>query len=155
MVTDAGGVKRLVSPAEVAAFTGVVDTPGEALLLAFANNDQVLACDGPIPTKAGNAWQLTTNLMIKECPIVTADVTLSIAENGAVSVVRTANRKETNACVGRRPPGLRSAGIRAGSAVGSYLEASATPRGRVGSGIRAAGARARDPRGTSSVHAPL
>lgn len=131
VVSDAQGVTRLGSAGEVAKLLGPVDTAGEAALLAFANNHWVLACDAPLPQRSGSGWTLTSNQTIEECPVVTADVTLAISEAGEVRVVRTENRKRTNMCVGRRPPGLQpvaapSPAVRSErTALGAYLAASA------------------------------
>jgi rubrerythrin len=125
VVTDARGVRRIVSVAELAAFTGPVDTPSEALLLAFANGHWVLGCNEPLPAKVGDEWQVTVRTMVEECPVVYADVTLAIGSSGVVKVARTENRVKDNTCVGRRPAGLRSAATYAGGATGSYLAAAA------------------------------
>jgi len=125
VVTDGSGVRRLGSPAEVRRFLGPIDTPGEALLMAFVHGHWVLGCDEPAPRRSGGGWRVTVNQTIEECPIVTADVTIGIAADGTVQVLSTANRKQTNACVGRRPPGLRDEGIDASASIGDYLAASA------------------------------
>jgi rubrerythrin len=121
VVTDASGVHRLTSAAEIATFMAPIDTPGEAFLLAFANSHEVLACERPAAKKVGKNWQFTTNLMIEECPVVYADVTIGVSADGKVNVIRTANRRKTSVCVGRRPPGLRLTTGRAVSPVGTYL----------------------------------
>ncbi|HYO93087.1 MAG TPA: ferritin-like domain-containing protein [Polyangiaceae bacterium] len=131
VVSDAHGVTRLGSAADLAKLLAPVDTAGEAALLAFANNHWVLACDAPLPQRSGSGWTLTSNQTIEECPLVTADVTLAISEAGEVRVVRTENQKRTNACVGRRPPGLQpvashSPPVRSErTALGAYLAGSA------------------------------
>lgn len=136
VVTDSGGATELTTPDDVAKFLGKIDTPDEALLVAYANRYDALECKGPAPKQVGKAYQLTLNKMISDCPIETADVTISIAEDGAVKELAVANRKKSAACVGRRPAGLR---VRAASedasasspaeylAVCAQLEAASVP----------------------------
>jgi hypothetical protein len=127
VITDARGVSRLASSAALSDYLGPIDTPGEALLMAFANEHWVLSCDTQLPRKSGAHWALVSNQMVEECPVVTADVALSISTDGVVRVVGTTNKKKTAMCVGRRPPGLREAASESNrsGAVGDFLATSA------------------------------
>jgi hypothetical protein len=125
VVTDASGVRRLVTADDVATFLGPIDTPSEALLMAFARGHWVLGCEGPMPVKDPKGYALTVTQMVEECPVVNADVSFAVGRDGSVRVVGTTNRKKSNACVGRRPPGLHPAVSDASSPVGEYLARSA------------------------------
>lgn len=131
VATTEDGAAKAFTHEDVVRLLGAIDTPGEALLTAFAKDHAVLACDLPAPTRVGKGWQVTRNLTIEDCPMVTADVTLAISEAGDVTVIATKNKKKSNVCVGRRPPDLvaaerpsvtRASGL---GEVGSYLQDSA------------------------------
>lgn len=126
VVTDNGGATELTTPDDVVKFLGKIDTPDEALLVAYANRYDGLACKGPAPKQVGKAYQLTINKMISDCPIETADVTISISEDGVVRELAVKNKKKSGACVGRRPAGLRAPKVTvAPSCEGDYLAACA------------------------------
>jgi hypothetical protein len=126
VVSGFDGVERFTSIDELTKLVGSVDTPGEALLMAFAHGHWVLGCDEQPPKRAGSGFSMTVKEMIAECPVVMADVSLSVASDGSVRVVKTANKKQTGACVGRRPPGLRaSRGAPAPTPVAEYFAACA------------------------------
>jgi rubrerythrin len=127
VISDARGVTRFTSSADLARFLAPIDTPSEALLMAFANKHWVLACDAKLPERAGADFKLVSKQMIEECPVVMGDVSMLIAADGTVQVLGTTNKKKTNMCVGRRPPGFRlpASSSEPGCATGEYLAASA------------------------------
>lgn len=126
VLTDSSGVHRFTSLGELAGLLGPIDTPGEAWLTAFADGHSVLGCDESPPQRAGSGFMLSVHEMIAECPVVVADVTLSVASDGSVRVLKTANKKQTGACVGRRPPGLRAPReVRRATGLAGYLAACA------------------------------
>lgn len=111
---------------EVKNFLGTIDTPNEAVLMAWANEyhpgDAFLGtCElakgqGIKQSKAGYVFDASKTLSL--CPIKTEKMVLQVSPAGAVKVVQSKGVTKTTACAGRRTEGHSS---REPARSGSYL----------------------------------
>jgi hypothetical protein len=134
LVTTTGDdVGVLVDGEEVRAFVGPVDTPQEAVLLAWHAGYRI-TCDEPeqYGVREVDGGYEVLAIRTSDCPIERHRVLLFVASDGTVEELASEVIERTEACVGRRPPGLRPADdVPKGEAVGLHfatvarLEASA------------------------------
>ena len=108
-------VKAVSSLEELKAFLGPIDTPQEALLIAFANGYD-LRCDQADRGSAkssGTGWEVigTKGIACGPGTAVTRHF-LSVTREGALTETRSEviERGADNCAIGRRPPGLSSSG---------------------------------------------
>jgi hypothetical protein len=117
VVTSGDDVRVLAGPEEVAELLGPIDTPTEAMLLAFANGYwpggeyyptcAVLKGDAIKPT-AGGGYQLKAKKVLSSCPMTDATVMIQVGAKGELKEMARLSVHKSNACAGRRPPRYRA-----------------------------------------------
>ncbi len=117
ITTQGDEVRAWTSREQWLAFLGRIDTPDEALLLAWYDLYEP-ACVEP---RAGG-YRVSATKMTKDCPIEITDYQLDVSADGQVTVSGSKVAKRSPVCVGRRPPELlaRTGGI-AADAVATYF----------------------------------
>ena len=104
-------LKVLSSLDEVKQFLGPIDSPGDAILWAFANGYNTASCatlaEKPVvETKAGYQFEVTK--LISDCPWTTHKWDLAVATDATISFANDLGEKKTSMCAGRLPPGLHA-----------------------------------------------
>lgn len=127
VTTSADDVARYITDTELVGFLGDIDTPNEALLLAFdgtfggywvscgdATRSSVRAVD--------DGYEVVVTQMVQDCaPIVTERVLLHVSTDGAVTELRRNIASVSSACVGRRTEALASTAECVGRDVGDFF----------------------------------
>ena len=108
-------VKAIASLEELKAFLGPIDTPQEALFIAFANGYDISCgqADRGSAKPVGSGWEVlgTRGIACGPGTAVTRHF-LSVTSAGELTETRTEviERGANNCAIGRRPPGLTSSG---------------------------------------------
>jgi hypothetical protein len=85
-------------------FLGTIDTPAEALLLAWYDLYSVECVE---PSAAG--YRVKASKLTRDCPMEITGYQLQVTASGKVSVQNSEVTERSSACVGRRPAGLATA----------------------------------------------
>ncbi|NUO47603.1 MAG: hypothetical protein HOV80_01970 [Polyangiaceae bacterium] len=132
LVNRGDDVFVISSAAGIADFLGPIDTPSEALLIAFANEYSAKdghygTCDlakgkGLNRTKDGG-FEFVATRTTSWCPISTATARLHVAPNGQVKEAARLGFSGNGPCAGRRPAGFAGTPAAAPGTdpVGAYL----------------------------------
>lgn len=133
LATTAGDtVGKVVSAAELKTFLSNIDTPQEAVLMAFAGEYSVSCGDrdkgGVRVSPSGDGYEVLATRMTKDCdPIEVTAFQLHVSKSGTLNVLAsTVISSQKGVCVGRRPVGLVDGesdpcAAEGDAAVGEYL----------------------------------
>jgi rubrerythrin len=108
--TDGDDVEVLSTREAVVSFIGGVDTAQKAVLLAWQAGYHI-ACDdsGRYGVREAEGGYEVLAIRTNDCPIERHHVLLFVGHDGTVEERASALIESTEACIGRRPPGLRPA----------------------------------------------
>ncbi len=125
LVVNRGDEVQIASDADsVRAALGTVDTPGEAALSVSLGGYR-LSCDrveyGGVRAAADGYEVIATAYQSTCAPIVVKRYQLGVGADGAISVLDEEVASRSQACIGRRPGGLRSRGCRGRGRTGAWL----------------------------------
>lgn len=110
--TSGDTVAKVVSFAELKTFLSNIDTPQEAVLLAYASDYSVSCGDrdrgGVRVSPSGDGYEVLATRMTRDCdPVEVTGFQLHVSKSGTVSVLSsTVISSQKGVCVGRRPVGL-------------------------------------------------
>lgn len=138
MATTRGDtVGKIVSVPELKTFLSNIDTPQEAVLMAFASDYSVSCSDrdrGAVRVSpTGDGYEVLATRMTKDCdPVEVTGFQLHVSKSGTVSVLTSSViSSQKGVCVGRRPVGLVDGtdgcdvDAEGAAAIGEYLARSA------------------------------
>ena len=119
VTTDGDAVARYATPAEVGSFLGPINTPQEALVVAWHAGYDVYCGDlsNVSVREVPGGYEVFATRMTADCdPIETTRFKLMVATNATITVLDSEVIESTpGVCVGRRPGGLVDAIRRTGS----------------------------------------
>lgn len=137
LATTAGdAVSAVTSAAQLRSLLGAIDSPQEALLMAFAQDYDISCSDkeqGAVRAVAdGNGYEVLGTKLTRDCdPVEVTGYRLHVSRDGNIAVLsERVISSQKGVCVGRRPAGLASAApcdadAAGGRAAGEYLKNSA------------------------------
>jgi hypothetical protein len=106
VTTTGDAAQRFATRNEMVAFLGPIDSVADArLLFAF---DGYSICDDSHVQQTQGAFLANGTVLLDECPVRTAAVTVKVSVSGKVSELsrRELSSDGTDVCIGRRPEGL-------------------------------------------------
>jgi hypothetical protein len=124
LTTSGNSAELFVGPSEYPKFLGSIDTPAEALLMAFDGTfgGYQVRCDAPSVRPVEDGYEVVVLQMIEDCaPIVQQRVLLHIDRDGNRKLLRSNIASVTSACVGRRSESLTSSVESTGQAVADFF----------------------------------
>lgn len=119
--TKGDTVAKVTSAAELRSWLGATDDPAKAYMLVTTGIRYSVDCSSPWVSDASDGYYVLATETLSDCPITTQPVLLHVARDGTVTVVQRGEKKESNACVGRRPEGLVAAKGADGSALARHF----------------------------------
>jgi hypothetical protein len=126
VTTRADEVARFVTPDELRALLGTIDSFDDALMLVNAARYDVTCNDAARTSVAevDDGYIVYATRVTADCaPVVTTRYKLHVSRDGQISVLHSEElTRVEELCIGRKPEGLRSANVRRGrSKLGDYL----------------------------------